>query len=230
MIVRRLVAVAVCALLISCGGDASRSTSRGTLRPFTLEEATLVASAPYEDLRAGGATVNVSARFATGETITMRGVVDFRNDVGLFDIADPGHAAGLVGVGFTASTVLEHWTQTPEWVARDVDPRLATTDLLVELIRLLGSPQRGNPLILYQDEFTGFVRSDQLGGVEVMVAQVEPGIRYWVDLDGRLRRVEFTNEASFDGIIDLSDYGAVEVSLPVARPLEAADSWYRNGA
>ncbi|MFD5465068.1 hypothetical protein ACFWIQ_19895 [Kitasatospora sp. NPDC127059] len=174
-------------------------------RPVTTDEAGLLAVSRLTTFEASPLRVRITVP-APGRAVVVDGLVDYRSHhaVGAYHQRDGGTDGLLVwddrGLGLAPGAA----TDTPARTAADLphqawSPRAYTADPLDAALRLamaLGADRPDNPQLLAQAG-PRRLRTATLGGHRYTVFAgpppaegARPHLRYWVDADGRLGRVE----------------------------------------
>lgn len=196
----------------------------------TDAEADRLAEALYANWDAGGATFELNAAPATGETVRVQGRVDFTDEVAYGLVTAVGEDSPVTGVIFTPTTILENIPAlvdasaavggpTFTWVERDLDTSAYQLDGLLGVVFGLATQQRDNPELISQSG-ARWLRHDTLRGTDVDVFEYSPQARFWIEQGGTtLLRFEGNNVALTRPIvIDVTELG------PVTPPtFDAAD-------
>jgi hypothetical protein len=209
-------------------------------RPVTATEALMLAELPVRARAATGGTVTLTVPAPAG-VLAADGWLDWRTPAAYFavrDVDDPGSGSLLRADRTTATTRIggltgtatmpplrppsDTWTQST-WAQRAAVPDDVDLDTLLTTVLGLGSGTRMDPNPLRTT--ASWLRTDTVGTVSVNVfelrdgAETVPGqglLRYWVDKDGLLRRLEVRTAGGGYGWLDLTP-GPVPV-LPKPTP------------
>jgi hypothetical protein len=209
-------------------------------RPVTADEARMLAELPVRARAATGGAVTVTVPAPAG-LLAADGWLDWRTPaayVAVRDIDDPASGSLLRADkttattragGLTATTTspplkppADNWTQS-SWAQRAGVSDDADLDTLLTTLLGLGSATRLDPNPL--GTTASWLRTDTVGAVPVNIfeirdeSQTVPGqgrLRYWVDKDGLLRRLEIRTAGGGYGWLDVTP-GPVPV-LPKPTP------------
>jgi len=234
---RRIRAAAISALLAtaaisgcSSGDDSASTTEAGTGdgRPLTQPEAELLAGALFKNYDIGGATFDLAATFRTsGDSISLRGSIDWKNHVGSAAVTAVGAEAGVTEVYWNASDVLEHRDGLDaalaaaghpgaSFVDRPPDPTGRGLDGLLGLLIGLASKQRDNPQLVQQSAAARFLRTDVVGDRSVTVFRYDSSV-FWIDATGSIARYDgVTNDGNRPVTIEFSPLAAQDIPGPPA--------------
>lgn len=205
-------------------------------RPVTADEALLLAELPVRDRTARGGSVALTVPVGASGLMQAAGWLDWRTPAAYLALRDVDNAgagtllrADRTGVlsrtGPPADTPplkppTDGWTQAT-WAQRPSTS--VDIDLLLTTVIGLGSGVREDPSPLRTS--ASWLRTDTIGTVPVTVFEIRAGgetvpgharLRYWVDRDGVLRRLEVRTAGGGYGYLDLVP-GAVPV-LPKPLP------------
>lgn len=187
----------------------------------TDAEADRLAEALYANWDAGGATFELNAAPAAGESVRVQGQVDFTNQVGYGLVSAVGEDAPVTGVIFTPTTILESIPSLVDasatvggpsftWVGRPMDAAAYQLDGLLGVVFGLATQQRDNPALISQSG-ARWLRHDTLRETPVDVFEYSPQARFWIEQGGtRLLRFEGNNATLTRPIvIDVTEVGPV---------------------
>lgn len=209
-------------------------------RPVTADEARMLAELPVKDRAAKGATVTASVPVGAAGMVLATGWLDWRLPAFYLALRDPDDpAAGSLlradrtgitvrGGGIDGSPPLrppaDGWTQST-WAQRAGDSGTVDLDALLTTLVNLGGGTRQDPSPLRTT--ANWLRADTIGAVPVTVFEIRgatetaaPGharLRYWVDKDGVLRRLEIRTAAGGYGYLDLTPATPPVLPKPVAQ-------------
>jgi hypothetical protein len=246
MTARALVTLAV--LLAACAGadgsagsvgergDARGGASgdAGGVEPLTPRQASLLAETLHRNHEATGAAFSlVALDAASGATLTLEGVVDWRGTQGRARVDGYVDADGpVVEIAWTRDAVAELRPTQIELLAsrgeppgtfllRRADPQKHPLDRLVAILTGLATLQPDNAQLILQNPGAGFLRDDVLRGRDVAVMRYSERSVYWVDpASGELMR--FEGRDSLGGspvLVDLLELGPRVVELPQVSSL-----------
>jgi hypothetical protein len=195
-------------------------------RAVTAEESRTLAELPVRDRAARGAQVALSVPVGAAGLVEATGWLDWRTPaayLALRDLDDPGAGTLLradrtgvtsrAGAAATAPPLkppADGWTQST-WGQRADNAATIDIDALLTTAVNLGSGTRGDPSPLRTT--ASWLRTDAIGEVPVTVFEIRgpqetvPGqarLRYWVDRDGVLRRLEVRTAGGGYGRLDLT--------------------------
>jgi hypothetical protein len=195
-------------------------------RVVTADEAGMLAELPVRDRAARGGQVTLAVPVGAAGLVEATGWLDWRTPaayLALRDLDDPGagtllHAdrAGVTSRGAGSSTApplrppADGWTQST-WSQRADNAATVDVDALLTTALNLGSGTRGDPSALRTT--ASWLRTDAIGAAPVTVFEIRsaretvPGqarLRYWVDRDGVLRRLEVRTAGGGYGRLDLT--------------------------
>lgn len=226
-IARCAVALAGVALLAACGGADTAVTER----PLTGDEAGLMAMVQYSNLQAGGATVEVaSTSTVTGESVSLRGDVDWAGHTGRVFVMATGKEAGVAEIAWNNSQIFERRRDLAQilpslglapdtWITRQIDPINRPVDRLIAILARLSSTEPDNAVLIQQEEGSAFIRTDTWRNSPVNVFRYGRQTLYWLDAEtGDLRRFE-GNNSSFTApvIVDVVERSKRTIPLPAAN-------------
>jgi hypothetical protein len=213
-------------------------------RPVTADEARMLAELPVKDRAAKGGTVTVSVPVGAAGMVRATGWLDWRIPafyLALRDLDDPAAASllraertgvttrgGATGGGVDGSPPLrppaDGWNQST-WAQRGGDSGTVDLDALLTTVVNLGGGTRQDPSPLRTT--ANWLRTDSIGGVPVTVFEIRGGtetaapgharLRYWVDRDGVLRRLEIRTAGGGYGYLDLTPGTPPVLPKPVAK-------------
>lgn len=219
--------------------DAGATTAPSDTEPrvVTTAESEVLAVIRFKNFDAG--TRSISAAFDDGGTaLTLDGWFDYETHVG-YGLVTAGGAGGdlilwdgtslaaLAAAGATAAP-LPVPAATEPWQPGVVDPNASAAQAVLGVIASLGADRPENPLLLRQNGAL-HLTDDSIDGtaVSVFTGPAEgaltddgvdaeaSGVRYWVDADGLLLRVE----ARLGGEWVTIDFGsAADVDVPGPIP------------
>ena len=219
--------VAVAATMVSCAPSGPRQV--------TSAEADRISETLFDNWDAQGSHFTVSVQLTDGSTLTLVGVVDFRNSAGDAVISSTGSGLGVTEVIWDTTKILERrpaFTALAsatgrgdyEFVARAPDPTFFELDSLLAVVLGLSKATRDNSLLIEQDPGTQWLRSDQVAGVKVDVFGIGQRSRLWIET-GTSRLVRFeSNDAAGNRpiVVDLYDPGPQAIAIP--SPSVVADA------
>jgi hypothetical protein len=207
-------------------------------RAVTADEAKMLAELPVRDRAARGGQVTLAVPVGGAGLVEATGWLDWRTPaayLALRDLDDPGAGTllradrtGVTSRGAGSATApplkppADGWTQST-WGQRADNAATVDVDTLLTTALNLGSGTRGDPSPLHTT--ASWLRTDAIDAVPVTVFEIRgaretvPGqarLRYWVDRDGVLRRLEVRTAGGGYGRLDLTP-GAVPV-LPKPTP------------
>ena len=216
--------------------------------PVTPAEADRLAEALYGNWESGGATFELNAAPAPGESVVVQGQVDFVDQVGYGLVSAVGEDSPVKGVIFTPTTIFENIPvlvdasagltgQQFVWVARPIDTSAYQLDGLLGVVFGLATQQRDNPELIAQSG-AQWIRGDTLRGTPVDVFEYSPQARFWIEQGGtRLLRFEGNNDTLTRPIvIDVTEVGAVtqptftDADVVTPEDLEGLYDAYRRGS
>lgn len=225
---RRIAALValVLALLAGCGGsDAGSDDDGGGPTRLTQSQAELLATVRFRNFDAGVRSVSVDIPASAGAAAgRLTGWVDFAGHLGYASAEQGGSPLGSlvwsserIAVNESAATPATFPIPESGWRSDQLDPQTSSLTQALAITLNLGSDRPENPLLLRQSD-AAFLRSDVVDGREVSVivgpspasdASGQPAqdrIRYWIDDDGLLRRVEAKLTGTTDWtVIDLAE-------------------------
>ncbi|MFB9908722.1 hypothetical protein [Allokutzneria oryzae] len=224
---RALGLLVLAVVLAGCGGEPEPRA----LSTVEAERLALFRYTAYESKVLG-----VHARVpAPGGALVLDGRVDVAEHVGYVTLRTEGRdddaSAGLLQWGATAVAFNGTRSAAPidpppaeGWRLRPIQPTGSELDGVLRMLLNLGADRPENAQLLQQSS-ARWVGSEELGGRRVDVfegpkpstaTQGGPSrLRYWVDGDGRLHRVQARmGERQEPAVIDLSAGGAPITALP----------------
>lgn len=232
---RALALVVGAALVAACGGS---KEAKSTEHPLTLDEATQLASVQYDNYQDAGATFQVATAFLVSEdTLTLQGVVDWKQHIGYAVAVARGAEDGIAEIYWTDQAVLERRPAAdalltgmgfPEakYFARSPDPSKRLLDRALAIILGLASTQRENPQLIQQKEGSAFLRTDTLRSTAANVLRFGERNIYWLDAATN-RMLRFEGNAASGGaptVVDILSRGAQTITLPKESAIIAASS------
>ena len=213
-------------------------------RPVTADEARMLAELPVKDRAAKGGTVTLAVPVGASGLVQGTGWLDWRTPAVYLALRDLDDAAsgsllradhtgvttrGATGTGAGGAPPLkpptDGWAQST-WAQR-AGASVSTVDIdaLLTTVVNLGGGTREDPSPLRTT--ANWLRTDTIGGVPVTVFEIRganetaaPGharLRYWVDKDGVLRRLEVLTAAGGYGYLDLAPGTPPVLPRPVAK-------------
>jgi hypothetical protein len=226
-------------------GDRSEPAAIGLLggapvqpRAVTADEARTLADLPVRDRAARGGQLTMEVPVGTSGLVTAAGWLDWRTPVAylaLRDLDNPGAGTllradrtGVISHDSGADTTpplkapAGGWTQST-WAQRAGTPDTADVDALLTAVLNLGSGTHADPSPLRTT--ASWLRTDTIGAVPVTVFEIRgpqetvPGrgrLRYWIDRDGVLRRLEIRAAGGGYGRLDLTPGAVPVLPKPVA--------------
>ena len=223
-VVHRILFVTAMVLVAACGNGETTNTER----PLTSDEAGLMAMVQYSNLQAGGATVEVaSTSTVTGESVSLRGEVDWADHSGRVLVSANGEESGVSEIAWVNEQVFERRRDVAEilqslglapdtWITRQMDPVNRPVDRVIAILMRLSSNEPDNAVLIQQQEGSAFMRTDTWRNSPVNVFRFGKQTLYWLDSEtGDLRRFE-GNNSSFTApvIIDVVERSAKTIPLP----------------
>ncbi|GAA2998364.1 hypothetical protein [Actinokineospora diospyrosa] len=178
-------------------------------RPLTAEEANRLAITRFLNYQAGGRSVTITVPNTSGGLV-ITGSVDYRDHLGYGVVRGKGRDTSSDGlIQWTTTEVFVHpmtdsLAEPPVappgsgWHRRPLNTSGSSLDSALLIALSLGNDRPDNAELLPQNGAM-WVRGDQVSGrtVDVMAgpaARAKPGtagnVRYWVDADSALHRVE----------------------------------------
>ncbi|HEV8560842.1 MAG TPA: hypothetical protein VGR06_31325 [Actinophytocola sp.] len=194
-----MAATVAAALLTGCGTDVPEP------HPLTMAEAERLALVRYTNYETGVAFV--TARIATGAgVLVLDGRVDFVRHLGHVALSTEGRSdpasAGLLQWGPTRVAFRQGLGQRaadplpPDaWQLRPLRTGGSELDVTLLLLLNVANDRPDNAQLLHQST-ARWLRSDAVGGtpVDLFEGPTQPGkaarLTYWVDRDGKLRRLD----------------------------------------
>ncbi|MEV6240273.1 hypothetical protein [Lentzea sp. NPDC051838] len=184
-------ALALLLVLTACG-------STPDPRPLSIPEAERLALVRFSNYTTGVSAFTASVP-SPGGKLVLDGRVDFVNHLGAASMRTDGRddefSKGVLQwnlgrMAFAAGT------ERVDWQVRDLRERGSELDGALRLLVNLGSDRPENSQLLLQSS-ARWLRSDQIGDTAVDVFEgpkqkdaAEARLRYWLDADGKLRRLE----------------------------------------
>ncbi|MFC3892652.1 hypothetical protein ACFOWZ_14310 [Lentzea rhizosphaerae] len=202
--------------LVACGP---------TPRSLTVAEAERLALVRFANYTTGVSAFTASVP-SPGGKLLLDGRVDFVNHRGNADMRTDGRddefSKGLLqwNLGRVAFAV----APSADWQVRELQERGAELDGALRLLVNLGADRPENAQLLLQSS-ARWLRSDKVGDTAVDVFEgpkqqnaAEARVRYWLDSDGKLRRLEAKLGNSEElAVFDFTGSGGtVQVILPLA--------------
>lgn len=215
---------AAAVFLTACGGNGSADTER----PLTGDEAGLMAMVQYSNNQVGGATVEVtSANTTTGESVSLRGEVDWFGHSGRVIVSANGEEAGVSEIAWKDTQIFERRRDLAQilpnleispdtWITRDIDLVNRPIDRVIAILVRLSSTEPDNAVLIQQKEGSAFVRTDTWRDLPVNVFRYGKQTLYWLDADtGELRRFEGNNSSlTAPVIVDVVERSKKSIPLP----------------
>ncbi|MFI9011557.1 hypothetical protein ACIGNX_30410 [Actinosynnema sp. NPDC053489] len=201
----------VAAAAVGVGGYLVLDHSSGPSGPraLTADEVNRLAIARFRNYEAGGRAVTITVPTTAGGLV-ITGSVDYRGGLGYGVVRGTGRDASGDGlIQWDATTVFAHpMADVPaeppasppegQWHRRPLQTSGSSLDSALLIALNLGSDRPDNAELLPQNG-AAWVGRDEVGGHEVDVmsgpsARARPGtagnVRYWVDPDGTMHRVQ----------------------------------------
>jgi len=227
--------VALCALLVSCGGD----DKSGEPAPLTQTQVERLSQAGYTNYLAKGAEFEANSAFlgpGGNQSLTLSGLIDWEKHAGRAVVRGDGRAAGITEVYWEETFILERRPAmdaivsglggpSAPWIARRPDPATRQLDRLIGLIVGLASEQPDNALLVQQKEGSEFMRNDTLRDTSVEVLRYGNRNIYWLDAaNGSMLRFEGNSAAgNAPVVIDILERKAVDAPRPVESDVVPVD-------
>jgi hypothetical protein len=192
-------ALALLLLLTAC-------SSTPNPRPLSIPEAERLALVRFSNYTTGVSAFTASVP-SPGGKLVLDGRVDFVNHLGYAGMRTDGRndefSQGLVqwnlgrmAFAMTPSTKPVDPVPVVDWQVRNLRERGSELDGALRLLVNLGSDRPENSQLLLQSS-ARWLRSDKIGDTTVDVFEgpkqkdaADARLRYWLDLDGKLRRLE----------------------------------------
>jgi TAT (twin-arginine translocation) pathway signal sequence len=233
-------------LLVGCSsGNGSKSSPSSVVdpagRPLTSAEAELLAGALFKNYDVGGATFDLTASFrASGDSISLRGAIDWKNHIGAGAVTAVGAEADVTEVYWNSTDVLEQRKGLTDalavaghpgarFVDRAPDPTGRELDGLLGLLIGLAAKQRDNPQLIQQSDAARFLRADRVGDTAVSVFRYDSSV-FWIDASGSIVRYDgVSNDGNRPVTIDLLALAAQDIAGPAAElvvPYESVAAVY----
>jgi hypothetical protein len=202
-------------------------------RPLSIPEAERLALVRFSNYTTGTSAFTASVP-SPGGKLMLDGRVDFVNHLGYAGMRTDGRddqfSKGLVQwnlgrMAFAVNPSTKPVDPIPvvDWQVRDLRERGSELDGALRLLVNLGSDRPENPQLLLQSS-ARWLRSDKIGDTAVDIFEgpkkdnAEARLRYWLDHDGKLRRLEakLGNQEEL-AVFDFTGSGeAVQVIPPLA--------------
>jgi hypothetical protein len=212
-------------LLAGCGSGENKGA---TNRSLSAEEAAQLANVQYTNFQAKGATFELNSAFnETGDTLLMRGQIDWVNHAGHVSIYAQGSEAMVTEVIWTPNAVFERrpaldellksiGKQEAKYIMRPVNVKGRQIDRAISILVGLASSQADNALLTQQKEGSAFMRNDKLRGIPIDVLRFGQNSRYWLEQGTSiLRRFDANAESGLAPIvIDFFLFGAQQIIVP----------------
>lgn len=219
--------------MASCGGNPAARE-----RALTQEEADRLAAVLFTNHEKKGATFELTTTFtATGDTVSMQGVIDWVNHTGRALVSARGQEQGVSEVVWSPSVVLERRPRLDEaltaaghpgarYVARPPDPKNRQIDRAISVLTGLASTVRDNGILILQKAGSAFMRNDTWRGKPVEVLRFGAQNRFWLESGtSTLRRFDGNAAAgSAPMVIDFTDFGSRTIPPPPAWMVVGIDS------
>lgn len=211
-------ALALLLVLTACGSNDPR--------PLSIPEAERLALVRFSNYTTGVSAFTASVP-SPGGKLVLDGRVDFVNHLGhagmRTDGRDDEFSKGLVqwNLGRMAFAT----APSADWQVRDLQERGSELDGALRLLVNLGADRPENAQLLLQSS-ARWLRADRIGDTAVDVFEgpkqkdaAEARLRYWLDPDGKLRRLEAKLGNSEElAVFDFTGPGEpVQVIPPLAR-------------
>jgi len=166
-------------------------------RPLSIPEAERLALVRFSNYTTGVSAFTASVP-SPGGKLQLTGRVDFVNHLGNADMSTDGRtdqfSRGLVQ--WNLRRLAFATTPSTDWQVRDLQERGSELDGALRLLVNLGADRPENAQLLLQSS-ARWLRSDKVGDTAVDVFEgpkqqnaAEARVRYWLDSDGKLRRLE----------------------------------------
>lgn len=220
----RLLLVPLVGLFITACGS---SESQLTERPLTLDEASVLSQATFNNYDAGGATFEVNTVTEPGgPQLRLVGAMDWKTHTGAAEVSASIASATLKNVWWQDDGVLELRPQlseiitslssveTPVLLRRpDKSRRL---DQVLSIITGLAAEQAENAQLVLQKEGSAYVRRDVLRGKTVDVMRYGKQSIFWIDVESQqCLRFEGMNQLGNQPIvIDFLQHGPQTIRIP----------------
>lgn len=210
---------------VACGGNAQ---PKSTERPLTVDEATLLASVQFDNYEDSGAAFQVSTAFlVSNDTLTLQGVVDWKQHYGYAVAVAKGAEEGITEVFWTDNVVLERRPAADallagmgfgevRYFARPPEPDKRLLDRALAIVLGLASTQRDNPQLILQKAGSAYLRTDTLRNQPTNVLRFGERNIYWLDSQTN-RMLRFEGNAQAGGaptVVDIVARGPQTVPLP----------------
>lgn len=224
-----LVGAALVAGLAGCAPTATPEPAESS-RPVTTEEAELLAIVRFGNFDAGARSV-AAAFVDQGHEIGLVGWVDYTTHTGFGLLTVDGtpdrrliwDGAVVATDPATGDAPLTVPTSVEGWSGRVIDASGTPLEALLLVLAKLGSDRPENPLLLQQGGAL-WLASQNIGDTPVtvfagpaegavdgeIVDDTASAVRYWVDADGLLRRLEVRLGATW-ATVDFDDAEGVTV-------------------
>lgn len=175
-------------------------------RPLSIPEAERLALVRFSNYTTGTSAFTASVPSAGGKLV-LDGRIDFVNHHGYAGMRTDGRddqfSKGLVQWNLARMAFAMNPSTKPidpvpviDWQVRALQERGSELDGALRLLVNLGSDRPENPQLLLQSS-ARWLRSDKIGDTAVDIFEgpkqkdaTDARLRYWVDSDGKLRRLE----------------------------------------
>ncbi|WP_330277209.1 hypothetical protein OG205_16935 [Lentzea sp. NBC_00516] len=218
--------LALLLVLTACGST--------TPRPLSIQEAERLALVRFSNYTTGISAFTASVP-SPGGRIVLDGRVDFVNHLGYAGMRTDGREdavsqgllqwnLGRMAFATSPSTTAVEPVPVVDWRVRALRERGSELDGALRLLVNLGSDRPENPQLLLQST-ARWLRPDKIGDAAVDVFEgprqkdaADARLRYWLDQDGKLRRLEARLGAQEDlAVFDFADSKQpVQVIPPLA--------------
>jgi hypothetical protein len=221
--IRVLLVPLVGLVLTSCGSSEPKTTER----QLTLDEASLLSQASFNNYDGGGATFDVNTVTAPGgPQLRLMGAIDWRTHTGTAEVSTTIPDTTLKNVWWRDDGVLELRPQLKDTISAissveypvllrrpDKSRRL---DQVLAIITGLASEQAENAQLVLQKEGSAYLRHDVLRGKQVAVLRYGNQSIFWIDTETqKCLRFEGINQLGNQPIvIDFIQHGPQAIRLP----------------
>lgn len=220
----QLIAMCVAGLLLaSCGTQNAKTVER----PLSLDEASVLAQATFNNYDGGGATFEVNTvTEPNGAQLRLVGVIDWKSHTGAANVWTPIESSTLKNVWWKDDGVLElrpnlndiissmSMVESPVLLRRpNKSKRL---DQVLSIITGLASEQAENAQLVLQKTGSAYIRRDELRGQQVDVMRYGEQSIYWIATDSQqCLRFEAANKIGNQPIvIDFLQHGPQTIQIP----------------